>query len=84
MADTPDCPYCEEPTVLSSRISTVRRGDKSIKVRVDHWDCPICGLGFEDIPLMQSNQELIEKSWAARFGEDIPKGRQIRRKSESG
>lgn len=71
----PNCPYCDEPTVLRVHTEKMRRGDMSFPVKLKHWecanDCPMPGkkdkvYTHQDGALQRYNSQAITDMWKLR------------------
>lgn len=79
---TPNCPFCEKPTVVGTRTFTLRRGDRTLPVELRHYVCPSgCPdpdtgeqpFRFTDSALGSENDEAMRQAWRAKYGEELPK-----------
>lgn len=74
------CPFCGAPAVAGTREAHYRRGDKVIKLHVQHWECSgdctsADGQGpyrFEDPQLLRLNDETARRVWLEQFDEPMP------------
>lgn len=86
--EAPACPYCQEPAILSSRVTRYRRGQRELPVKTGYWECPSGCEGpdgsmpfcFEDPQLLRANDEKTRAAWLDRFGEPMPPSRRPGRK----
>lgn len=77
---TPNCPFCEKPSVAITAVIRYRRGDRVLPVETAQWACPTGCEGpggkvrytFADLNTMRANEVKAAVEWQRQFGEPMP------------
>lgn len=88
---TPCCPGCEEPAILVSRPKRFRRGNRTLTLDCDQYQCPTgCPspdnegvYTFADVALIKAHEATAAAQWQLRFGEPMPPGSRVAREGSS-
>jgi len=89
------CPLCQKPGIRRAKDATYRRGERFVTVTAAYWECtnncpmpeakdpdryPL--MAWEDVEQMKATTAQAKLAWIAKYGEDMPPGRIIRRKGD--
>ena len=88
------CPFCQKKGVLKDKEITVRRGDQSVTFPGQYWECSSGCLpeheptekypvfAWEDMEMLRQHSSDAKLAWLAKYGEEMPPGRKIRRRQK--